>query len=343
MRLPAWCMVMCYDLGLMRHRQDLTGEAFGLLEVVKAAPDHPKYGWPMWLCRCACGERITRSTSSLRSRSNHSCGCTGVVDLTGKIFGYLSVLRRDRNRRRGIWWAVRCDAPNCGVLKSVISGNLRNQQSCGCVRPGKRSALLGKTFGLLTVRRFVGNANVSKAALWECTCACSGSITLTTARLRAADEPNCGCLTWQHFHRAKKFHGHSRLKNGRPSRTYSTWHSMLERCTFKTKHVHRERYADRGIRVCKRWQGPRGFVNFLFDMGERPQGMTLDRKNNDRGYSPANCRWATPKQQANNRETATDLRQKIVRLERQVSRLERRLAQQLSLGYGYSAGSVAKS
>jgi len=60
-------------------------------------------------------------------------------------------------------------------------------------------------------------------------------------------------------------------------------------------------YGGRGIAICKRWLGRNGFQHFLADMGERPPGKSLDRKNNERGYTPKNCRWATPTEQARNR------------------------------------------
>lgn len=84
------------------------------------------------------------------------------------------------------------------------------------------------------------------------------------------------------------------------SPTYTTWKMMKNRCGDPT----RKDYAGRGIKVCDRWQQ---FENFVTDMGERPEGKTLDRIKTDGDYEPGNCRWATPLEQMNNRRTSDRL------------------------------------
>jgi hypothetical protein len=75
--------------------------------------------------------------------------------------------------------------------------------------------------------------------------------------------------------------------------TYQSWESMKRRCKDPKK-----KYVQRGIKVCERWES---FLNFLADMGIRPEGTTLERQNNDKGYAPGNCIWATMKEQSRNK------------------------------------------
>ena len=87
--------------------------------------------------------------------------------------------------------------------------------------------------------------------------------------------------------------------------TYRRWADMKRRCDTSTSN--RKIYFDRGIKYCKKWAT---FEGFLEDMGECPSGYSLDRIDNDKGYTKLNCRWATPKEQARNRRSNTLLTHK---------------------------------
>lgn len=159
--------------------------------------------------------------------------------------------------------------------------------------------LTNQTFGQLTVKGRAPNSSDGRG-MWLCVCMCGAEKTVLGKNLRRGGTKSCGCLRSVLAIRKNTTHGH--CVNG-PSPTYEVWASMWYRCT-NPKHKHYKYYGGRGIKVCEEWMR---FENFLADMGERPEGLTLDRRDPNGDYEKDNCRWVEWTVQVENRRKRTKM------------------------------------
>lgn len=182
-----------------------------------------------------------------------------------------------------------------------LMDNLRlNKIKSGRPKNKKNIISAGQKFGRLTITSFVGYKNGKD--VWSVKCDCGKNKKVLRASIIRGTTTSCGCVRRELLSKKATVHGLSK------TRIYKIWVGMVKRCNNKNNKSY-SYYGGRGITVCKRW---RTFINFYDDMFDEykkhiiaygRKNTTIDRINNDLGYSKKNCRWATRLEQRLNQGT----------------------------------------
>ena len=183
-------------------------------------------------------------------------------------------------------WNCKC---SCGNECIKTSDSLRDTKHPSCNKCFWDKKYIGKTYGRLTVldeyMKPTDHGNI-RMAICECSCENHTIKHVKMAELKYGSIVSCGC-----YKREKNKH-----YKYMDERTYNSWHGMMLRCYYP-KSPRYSQYGGRGIKVCERWHD---YDNFCEDMGKRPEGLTLNRKDNDKDYCLENCEWTDKYTQMNN-------------------------------------------
>jgi len=273
--------------------RDLTGLTFGSLSVLGVSDAKARDGGAMWLCKCECGNIKSISSRGLIHDNIRACGCKRLARHTdskispGMKFGRLLTIKKDIESVGESKWVCRCDCGNefNAVASRLVSGKTK---SCGCLILDYKTRfdMIGKVFGKLTVVEM--RKNSKKETVWLCRCECGGEKITTTGALEWGATKSCGCLIGNPTH------------GDYNERIRRIWVGMMARC-YSTNIPSYVYYGGKGILVCEEWHEYTVFKEWAFANGYE-EHLTLDRFPNKTGnYGPDNCRWATYKQQANNK------------------------------------------
>lgn len=173
---------------------------------------------------------------------------------------------------------------------------------------------------------YIVPSNGTKRIRVRVICECGTAKIVHLDNLKAGRTKSCGCL--RHHPSKNRTHGMTGTK------IYGIWQKMWYRCTNSNYHHYKD-YGGRGIKVCEEWKK---FEQFYKDMGDPPNGLTLERKKNNEGYSASNCTWATPSEQGDNRRSTVllsynDVTQSISRWAKERGMKNHTLANRIRLGW----------
>lgn len=268
--------------------EDISGQRFGSLVAIEDTGERTSNRQAIWKCQCDCGKEHVASARSLKSGHTKSCGCFSFRPRkydpkVSEKYGHLvfkgeapRIVTPHKTIKAGYWDCV-CGKEIIKSYQEVCNGSIT---SCGCMKGKSGIAdITNQKFDRLTALRRTDRKQTG-GYLWECVCECGTERLATVGALNSGQARSCGCLRVD----MNTTHG----MTGTP--TYSSYRSMLER-VGNSKFD--EWYSD--VEIAPEWDMSKGgsFENFLKDMGERPQGTSLNRINGAKIYSKETCEWAT--------------------------------------------------
>jgi len=228
----------------------------------------------------------------------------------GQRFGRLVVIKlHSKTKKYQKLWECKCDCGNPTIVRGdqLTSGHTK---SCGCLQKerikeanknihhkGSPLNLTGQKFGRLTAIKIIGK-NKAKNNIWECKCECGNFVNVIAHNLVNGHTKSCGCLQKEkvsiNIIKRNTTHGKS------DSTLYKKWCGMKRRCY----NPHDKRYPDyggRGIKICDKWVNDfKAFYDWAIKNGYR-DGLTIERENVNKSYTPENCKWIPMSEQANNK------------------------------------------
>lgn len=227
------------------------------------------------------------------------------MDLTGQRYGRLTVVEQAKTHvtpggRNVYMWRCVCD---CGKESIVSTSALRSgdTKSCGCLQRERAHEasfidISGNRYGRLVA---INPIRKNNGIYWVCKCDCGNTTEVLPQHLNRGLIRSCGCLRKDVSSKKNKKHGMSK------TRLYKEWAGIIQRCTNpnSTSYV---RYGKKGIDICREWLSFDPFKDWALSNGYSDE-LTIDRIDNDKGYSPDNCRWATYEEQAHNQKTNKNL------------------------------------